>query len=82
MSARHRNSAIAAAAKDILGWHKRIDIMINSAGTSLGKRNRNSVEVEGRDEAVAINLCGLFCCSHVVLPPMRAQKHGLEKAKV
>lgn len=69
--------AVAQAAKDILGRHGRIDILINSAGTNLGKRNWNNVEVEGWDEVVAINLSGLFYCCHAVLPAMRAQNDGL-----
>ena len=70
--------AVAKTAKDILGRHRRIDILINSAGTNLNsKRNWNHVEVEGWDEVVAINLSGLFYCCHAVLPAMRAQKDGL-----
>ena len=69
--------AVAAAAKDILGRHRRIDILINSAGTNLGKRNLHNMSAEGWDEVVAINLCGLFYCCHAVLPAMRAQKDGL-----
>ena len=70
-------NAVAKAAKDILRRHKRIDILINSAGTNLSKRNWNNVEVDGWDEVVAINLSGLFYCCHAVLPAMRAQKGGL-----
>ena len=70
--------AVAKAAKDILRRHKRIDILINSAGTNLsGKRNWYAVEVEGWDQVVAVNLSGLFYCCHAVLPAMRAQKDGL-----
>ena len=69
--------AVAQAAREILKRHKRIDILINSAGTNVGKRNWNNVEVEGWDEVVAINLSGLFYCCHAVLPAMRAQKDGL-----
>lgn len=69
--------AVAQAANDILGRHARIDILINSAGTNLGKRNWNNVEVDGWDEVVAINLNGLFYCCHAVLPAMRKQKDGL-----
>jgi len=69
--------AVAQAAKDILRRHGRIDIPDHSAGTNLGKRNWNNVEVEGWDEVVAINLSGLFYCCHAVLPAMRAQKDGL-----
>ena len=69
--------AVAQAAKHILQRHQRIDILINSAGTNLGKRNWNNVEVEGWDEVVAINLSGLFYCCHAALPAMRKQKDGL-----
>ncbi len=69
--------AVAQAARDILSRHQRIDILINSAGTNLGKRNWHNVEVEGWDEVVAINLNGLFYCCHAALPAMRAQKDGL-----
>lgn len=69
--------AVAQAAADILKRHSRIDILINSAGTNLGKRNLHNMSVEGWDEVVAINLSGLFYCCHAVLPAMRAQKGGL-----
>jgi len=69
--------AVAQAAADILKRHGRIDILINSAGTNLSKRNLNNMSVEGWDEVVAINLSGLFYCCHVVLPAMRAQQGGL-----
>jgi NADP-dependent 3-hydroxy acid dehydrogenase YdfG len=69
--------AVAQAAADILRRHRRIDILINSAGTNVGKRNLHNMSVEGWDEVVAINLSGLFYCCHAVLPAMRAQKDGL-----
>lgn len=71
------HKAVAKAAKDILRRHTRIDILINSAGTNVGKRFWRNVEVEGWDEVVAINLSGLFYCCHAVLPAMRAQQDGL-----
>ena len=69
--------AVAQAAADILKRCGRIDILINSAGTNLAKRNWHNVEVDAWDEVVAINLSGLFYCCHAVLPAMRAQKDGL-----
>jgi NAD(P)-dependent dehydrogenase (short-subunit alcohol dehydrogenase family) len=69
--------AVAQAAADILRRHKRIDILINSAGTNLGKRNFLDMSVKGWDEIVGINLSGLFYCCHAALPAMRAQKDGL-----
>ncbi len=70
-------TAVAKAAKEILRRHGRIDILVASAGTNLGKRNLNNMTAEGWDEVVAINLSGLFYCCHAVLPAMRAQKDGL-----
>jgi NADP-dependent 3-hydroxy acid dehydrogenase YdfG len=69
--------AVAKAAADILRRHRRIDILINSAGINLGKRNLNNMSAEGWDEVVAINQNGLFYCCHAVLPAMREQKDGL-----
>ena len=69
--------AVAKAAADILRRHQRIDMLINSAGTNLGRRNLHNMSVEGWDEVVAINLSGLFYCCHAVLPAMRAQEDGL-----
>jgi NAD(P)-dependent dehydrogenase (short-subunit alcohol dehydrogenase family) len=69
--------AVAKAAEDILGRHGRIDILVTSAGTNVGKRSLKEVSIEGWDEVVAINLSGLFYCCQAVLPAMRAQKDGL-----
>ena len=69
--------AVASAAFDIEKRHGRIDILVNSAGTNLGKRNFKDVSAEGWDEVVAINLSGLFYCCHAVLPGMRSRKDGL-----
>ena len=70
-------AAVVRVADDILGRHKRIDILVNSAGTNVARRNFNSVSLDGWDEVVAANLSGLFYCCHAVLPAMRAQKRGL-----
>src|SRR5476649_1165608 len=69
--------AVAATAAGILSRHKRIDILVTSAGTNVSKRSFSAVSAEGWDEVVAINLNGLFYCCHAVLPAMRAQKDGL-----
>ena len=69
--------AVAKAGADILARHKRIDILVNSAGTNMGKRNLSNMSIEGWDEVVRINLSGLFYCCYAVLPAMRAQKGGL-----
>jgi len=41
--------AVAAAAQKILKQHGRIDILVNSAGINLPKRNFRNVSAEGWD---------------------------------
>ncbi|MEK6246269.1 MAG: SDR family oxidoreductase, partial [Pseudomonadota bacterium] len=69
--------AVAATAANIEKRHGRIDILVNSAGTNLGKRSFQNMSVEGWDEVVAINLNGLFYCCQAVIPGMRSRKDGL-----
>jgi NAD(P)-dependent dehydrogenase (short-subunit alcohol dehydrogenase family) len=71
-----RDAAVKCAA-DIEKRHGRIDILVTSAGTNLGKRNLKTMSLEGWDEVVRINLNGLFYCCHSVIPGMRARKDGL-----
>jgi NAD(P)-dependent dehydrogenase (short-subunit alcohol dehydrogenase family) len=69
--------AVATAAAGIEKRHGRIDILVNSAGTNVGKRYFSNMSAQGWDEVVAINLSGLFYCCHAVIPGMRARKDGL-----
>jgi NAD(P)-dependent dehydrogenase (short-subunit alcohol dehydrogenase family) len=69
--------AVAATAAGIEKRHGRIDILVNSAGTNIGKRNFANMSAAGWDEVVAINLSGLFYCCHAVIPGMRSRKDGL-----
>ncbi len=68
---------VAKAAAEIAKRHGRIDILINSAGINVPKRNFRNVSVDGWDQIVAINLSGLFYCCHAVLPGMRERREGL-----
>src|SRR5438876_6742256 len=68
---------VAKIAAAILKRHGRIDILVNSAGINLPKRNFRNVSVDGWDQIVAINLSGMFYCCHAVLPAMRERKEGL-----
>lgn len=70
-------AAVAATAAAIEKRHGRIDMLVNSAGTNLGKRHFKTMSVEGWDEVVGINLSGLFYCCYAVLPGMRSRKDGL-----
>jgi NAD(P)-dependent dehydrogenase (short-subunit alcohol dehydrogenase family) len=69
--------AVAKTAQKILKQHGRIDILVNSAGINLPKRNFHDVSLAGWDEIVAINLSGTFYPCHAVLPAMREKKDGL-----
>jgi NAD(P)-dependent dehydrogenase (short-subunit alcohol dehydrogenase family) len=71
------SAAVTRCAADIEKRHGRIDILVNSAGTNLGKRHLKTMSLEGWDEVVRINLNGLFYCCHAVIPGMRARKDGL-----
>lgn len=69
--------AVTLAVEKILAKHKRIDILITSAGINVTKRNFEVLTTDAWDDVVNINLNGLFYCVHSVLPTMRAQKGGL-----
>ncbi len=68
---------VAKAAEALLKRHGRIDILLNSAGINLPKRNWRNVSIEGWDQIVATNLSGMFYCCQAVLPGMRKHKEGL-----
>ncbi len=69
--------AVARTAEIILGRHRRIDMLVNSAGLNLPKRHFNDVSVEGFEHVVQVNLTGMFYCIAAVLPSMRAHGDGL-----
>jgi NADP-dependent 3-hydroxy acid dehydrogenase YdfG len=68
---------VAKAAAEIRKRHRRVDILVNSAGINLPKRNFRDVTNEGWDEIVRINLSGMFYCIQAVLPGMRKRKDGV-----
>ena len=68
---------VAAAAADIQKRHRRVDILVNSAGINLPKRNFHDVTNDGWDAIVSVNLSGMFYCIQAVLPGMRTRKDGL-----
>ncbi len=67
---------VTKAAQQILARHDRIDLLVNSAGINVPKRNWADMEIEDWDRLVEINLNGVLYCMRAVLPAMRAQKDG------
>jgi NADP-dependent 3-hydroxy acid dehydrogenase YdfG len=69
--------AVEAVAAGILKRQGRVDILINSAGLNVTKRNWENVDAEGWDTVVGIDLDGAFYATRAVLGAMRAQGGGL-----
>ncbi len=69
--------AVETAAAGILKRHGRVDILVNSAGLNVTKRNWDVVDNEGWDTVVGIDLDGAFYATRAVLGAMRAAGGGL-----
>jgi NADP-dependent 3-hydroxy acid dehydrogenase YdfG len=69
--------AVRAVARRILERHRKIDILVNSAGLNVPERYWRNQTFEGWDEVIGINLDGSFYTTYAVLPSMRAQRDGL-----
>src|SRR5688572_16646385 len=69
--------AVMTAAAEILKRHGRVDILVNSAGLNVTKRNWDNVDAEGWDTVIGIDLDGAFYATRAVLDAMRARKDGL-----
>ncbi|MBL8663218.1 MAG: SDR family oxidoreductase [Candidatus Odyssella sp.] len=70
-------AAVEAAAARILQRHGRVDVLVNSAGLNVTKRNWDVVDRSGWDTVVGIDLDGAFYATRAVLGAMRARKDGL-----
>ena len=69
--------AVQAVATSIAAQEGRLDILVNSAGINVPRRNWKHVSRQGWDDVIAIDLNGAFYACHAVLPMMRAQRDGL-----
>ena len=69
--------SVQAVADSIQQHEGRLDVLVNSAGMNVPKRNWKYLERKGWDEVLRIDLDGTFYCCHAVLPMMRAQGGGL-----
>jgi NADP-dependent 3-hydroxy acid dehydrogenase YdfG len=67
---------VSDTAAQILKKHKRIDVLINSAGLNVSNRSWESVTTDAWDSVVNVNLNGLVYCIKAVLPAMIEQKDG------
>lgn len=69
--------AVQSVADDIANQEGRIDVLVNSAGLNVLKRNWKHLSRPDWDQVIRIDLDGAFYCCHAVLPVMRKQKDGL-----
>ncbi len=71
--------AVAAqlVAEGIVKQEGRLDVLVNSAGVNVVKRNWKHLSRSDWDQVVNIDLNGAFYCCHAVLPLLRKQGEGL-----
>jgi len=69
--------AVDAVAADIAEREGRVDLLVNSAGLNVVRRNWKHLSRADWDQVIRVDLDGAFYCCHAVLPMMRAQKDGL-----
>lgn len=70
-------AAVNSTAKAVLSRHGRVDILINSAGLNVPKRNWPVVDGDAWRHVYDVNVHGTFYCIQAVLPSMRERKDGL-----
>ena len=69
--------AVEAVASDIAQTEERVDVLVNSAGLNIVRRNWKHLSRADWDQVIRVDLDGAFYCCHAVLPMMRAQQDGL-----
>jgi NAD(P)-dependent dehydrogenase (short-subunit alcohol dehydrogenase family) len=70
-------AAAQLVAEGIAQAEGRLDVLVNSAGVNVVKRNWKHLSRSDWDQVVNIDLNGAFYCCHAVLPLMRKQGDGL-----
>ena len=68
---------VVAAAAALLERHRRVDVLVNSAGMNVCSRSLAALTGEGWDQVIQTNLTGAFNLIQAVLPSMREQRDGL-----
>ena len=69
--------AVQAVADSIVKLEGRLDVLVNSAGVNVVKRNWKHLSGGDWNQVVNIDLNGAFYCCHAVLPLLRKQGDGL-----
>jgi len=69
--------AVKSVADALLTRYDRCDVLVNSAGLNVNKRNWHNVSLDDWDQVIRIDLDGAFYCAKAVLPTMIAQVDGL-----
>ncbi len=62
---------------EIIKDHKKIDLLVASAGINTPERNWHNISHEDFDKVIKIDLNGIFYTNQVVLEKMKDQKSGL-----
>ncbi|MEN2980543.1 SDR family oxidoreductase [Tistrella bauzanensis] len=70
-------AAVREVADAIVQAQGRIDILVNSAGLNVPNRSWETVDTDGWDQVIRVDLDGAFYCTHAVLPAMRKAGGGL-----
>jgi NADP-dependent 3-hydroxy acid dehydrogenase YdfG len=70
-------AAVQPVAESILARHRRVDVLVNSAGLNNPQRFWRDQTIEGWDQVIRINLDGTFYCVRAVLPAMREHRDGV-----
>jgi len=70
-------AAVQRTADAILSRHRKLDILVNSAGLNVTNRYWRNQTTQGWAEVIGANLDGCFYTTLAVLPAMRAQRDGL-----
>jgi NADP-dependent 3-hydroxy acid dehydrogenase YdfG len=61
---------------DVVARWGRVDVLVNSAGVNVPRRDLASLSVDDWETVVRINLTGTFLMTQAILPIMRTQRSG------